>query len=145
MEKTTPGQRGGSRMKAYQVPKGPPHLASAEGAGGVKWVRKGLSRGSSDPMIEASWQSGECKGRAAINGALHCHTRSHTYTHTHVHSHSHMYTLIHINTIYTYACTHTRVSTHSQAWGHLPKLRESERERKEAGTARGGRRMSAEL
>lgn len=29
-------------------------LAGAEGAGGVKWVRKGLSGGSSDPMIEAS-------------------------------------------------------------------------------------------
>lgn len=84
-------------MKAYQVLKGPPHLAGAEGAGGVEWVRKGLSRGSSDPMIEASWQSGECKGRAAIDGARHCHTHSHTYTHM----------LTRIRT-YTHTCTHTQ-------------------------------------
>lgn len=82
-------------MKAYQVPKGPPHLAGAEGAGGVEWVRKGLSRGSSDPMIEASWQSGECKGRAAIDGARHCHTHSHTYTHTHTHTHIHTHVYAH--------------------------------------------------
>lgn len=86
-------------MKAYQVPKGPPHLAGAEGAGGVEWVRKGLSRGSSDPMIEASWQSGECKGRAAIDGARHCHTHSHTYTHAHM--------FIRIRT-YTHTRTHTQ-------------------------------------
>lgn len=116
-------------MKAYQVPKGPPHLAGAEGAGGVEWVRKGLSRGSSDPMIEASWQSGECKGRAAIDGARHCHTHTHTHT---------------LTCSYAYAHTHTPVHTHSQAWGHLPKLRESERERKAAGKVRGGRRMPAQ-
>lgn len=43
-------------MEGYHVSKRPPHLAGAKGAAGVKWVRKGLSRGCSDPMIEAPWQ-----------------------------------------------------------------------------------------
>ena len=73
-------------MKGYRVPKGPPHLAGAEGAGGVKRVRKGLSRGHSDPMIEASWQSGGCNGRAAVNEAVHCHPATRTYTLTLSHS-----------------------------------------------------------
>lgn len=50
-------------MKRCQDPKESPHLAGTEGAGGVKRIRKGLSKGSSDPMVQASWQSGNVIGR----------------------------------------------------------------------------------
>ena len=56
-------------MKGHHVPQRPPHLAGAEGAAGVQWVRKGLSMGCGDPMIEASWQSRKCIERAAIGAA----------------------------------------------------------------------------
>ena len=84
------GQRGGSRDEGLQAPKGPPHLAGADGAGGVERVRKGLSGGGGDPMIEASWQRGEYKAEPqSVDSSAATRTDTNTDTHTHTHTHTH--------------------------------------------------------
>lgn len=66
-----PGQRGGLIEERLQVSNRPPHLAGAKGTAGVKWVRKGLSRGCSDSMIETSWQGRKRSQRVAISPVPH--------------------------------------------------------------------------
>lgn len=103
-------------MGGYQVPKGPPHLAGTAGTGRIKWVRKGLSSGSSDPMIETSWQSGKGNGRAAIN-RTHTHTQIHLYTLTYTQTYTHTdNTLIYTHS-YTYTHTQPDLGTSNKAKG----------------------------
>lgn len=71
-------------MGRCQDPRNSPHLTGAERAGRIKRVRKGLSKGSSDPVVQTSWQNGECNRRATI-----IRTLSVTCLNTHTHPHTH--------------------------------------------------------